>query len=77
MKQLIRENVKDRNNLGELETMCCYYAPLYSDSELIEAVRSAEIYQAYDPESFRLFIHLEPNGFEEIDMRMRQRQMTG
>ena len=77
VKQLIRENVKDRNNLGELETMCCYYAPLYSDSELIEAVRSAEIYQAYDPESFRLFIHLEPNGFEEIDMRMRQRQMTG
>ena len=43
--------------------------------ELIEAVRSAEIYQAYDPESFRMFVQLGPNGFEEIDNRMRLLRM--
>ena len=73
--QLIREGVDDPNKQNELEKLCRYYAPLYSDSELIEAVRSSEIYQAYDPKSFRLFVHLGPNGFEEIDNRMELRRM--
>ena len=75
--QMISESMADQNILNKLEGLCRYYAPLYSDIELIEAVRSAEIYQAYDPESFRLFIHLGPNGFEEIEERMEQRRMSG
>lgn len=71
--QIIHDGIDDQSIQSKLERLCHQFSQFYSDSELIEAIRTADMYHLYDPESFQLFINMGPNGYEAIEKAIRKK----
>ena len=58
---------RQQETIEAVKENCQYYAPYYTDAELIEATRNADIYRRYDRDSFQWLINHQVLGSEVLD----------